>query len=130
MPYLGAVHFKSFFLASALLKIPEDPSVINIAPACLPTSLSTKNESFEGINCVATGWGKLKPHGKLQSDLHQVQLKVVHNKHCDTMYKMKYGIRLNQNQHLCAGPILSGGRGTCIVSCKFYLIYKDLKSFL
>ena len=35
------------------------------------------------------------------------------------MYEMKYNIQVNEDMHLCAGPIMSGGKGTCIVSSIF-----------
>ena len=32
------------------------------------------------------------------------------------MYDMKYNIQVDSDMHLCAGPIMAGGKGTCIVS--------------
>jgi len=98
----------------ALLKIPWDPQLQHYAPVCLPISSETKNETFHGINCVATGWGRTEMSGPLQDRLRHVELKVIDNQHCADMYGMKYNIKVDQDMHLCAGPILSGGKGTCI----------------
>ena len=75
----------------------------------------TKNETFLGINCVATGWGQTQMKGRLQDKLRQVQLTVINNRHCHEMYTMKYNIDVENDTHLCAGPIIAGGKGTCIV---------------
>ena len=56
--------------------------------------------------------------GPLQDRLRHVELKVIDNQHCADMYGMKYNIKVDQDMHLCAGPILSGGKGTCIVSIR------------
>ena len=53
---------------SALLKIPREPRVMNRAPVCLPESIETKNETFNGINCIATGWGQMEMKGPLQAE--------------------------------------------------------------
>ena len=84
---------------------------MNIAPVCLPS----KNQKFLGINCVATGWGQIEVKGQLQDELRQVQLSVVNTQHCQEMYHMKYDIDIDNATHLCAGPILQGGKGTCVV---------------
>ena len=101
---------------SALLKIPWDPRSLNMAPVCLPISQETKNETFLDMNCIATGWGQTASQGPLQDRLRQVELRVVETKHCQEMYDMKYNIQLHDDTHVCAGPIMSGGKGTCIVS--------------
>ena len=107
-----------FSHTTALLKIPWDPQLQHYAPVCLPISSETKNETFHGINCVATGWGRTEMSGPLQDRLRHVELKVIDNQHCADMYGMKYNIKVDQDMHLCAGPILSGGKGTCIVSIR------------
>ena len=92
-------------------EIPSDSG----SPVCLPTQDSgLSNETFLGIRCIATGWGQKSLGGKLQSKLREVELRVVDNKHCRDMYGLMHNIVI-QNYHLCAGPILQGGKGTCIV---------------
>ena len=96
-----------------MLKIPWEPRLMNFAkPVCLPD----QGKRFLGINCVATGWGQIEKHGQLQDQLRQVQLSVIENSHCQDMYHMKYDIDISNETHLCAGPILAGGKGTCVVS--------------
>ena len=72
------------------------------------------DETFLGIRCIATGWGQKSLGGKLQTKLREVELRIVDNKHCRDMYGLMHNIVI-QNYHLCAGPILQGGKGTCIV---------------
>ena len=81
---------------------------------CLPINNGLSAETFLGIRCVATGWGQMAVGGKLQTKLREVELRVIDNKHCRDMYGLMHNIAI-QNYHLCAGPILQGGKGTCIV---------------
>ena len=94
----------------ALLKV---SAITSFAPVCLPITYDTQNESFKGIRCIASGWGRSERYGEVKEDLHEVELKVVDNRHCKTMYGIKYNIQI-QDYHLCAGPIMSGGKGTCV----------------
>ena len=48
--------------------------------------INTKNETFNGINCIATGWGQMQMKGPLQDSLRQVELKVVDNQHCSVRF--------------------------------------------
>ena len=92
---------------------------MDIAPICLPVTPQSRNETFLGINCIATGWGQTKTTNNMNDKLRQVQLTVVDNRHCHQMYHMKYNIEVNNHTHLCAGPIIEGGKGTCIVSSTY-----------
>ena len=59
-----AKHFpRFFFLFAALLRIPWDLKLLKIAPICLPLSAKSRNETFLGINCMATGWGQTQMKG-------------------------------------------------------------------
>jgi len=98
----------------ALLRIPWDLKLLKIAPICLPLSAKSRNETFLGINCMATGWGQTQMKGPLHDKLRQVQLTVVNNRHCHEMYSMKHNIEVNNQTQLCAGPVITGGKGTCI----------------
>ena len=115
-----------------MLKLPSDPRILRLSPACLPTTALTRQESFLGIRCYATGWGQTEYGGDLQSELHQVsktfhrpiteylshlfqvELRVVPNEICDIKYGARYNISIH-DYHLCAGPIIEGGKGTCVV---------------
>ena len=105
-----------YIIFVALLRIPWDLKLMKIAPICLPLSAESRNETFLGINCMATGWGQTQMKGPLHDKLRQVQLTVVNNRHCHEMYSMKHNIEVNNQTQLCAGPVIAGGKGTCIVS--------------
>ena len=51
------------FHFAALLRIPWDLKLLKIAPICLPLSAKSRNETFLGINCMATGWGQTQMKG-------------------------------------------------------------------
>ena len=75
------------------------------------------------FRCVATGWGQTTQDGDLESRLHEVVLRVVNNTDCDTMYSLKYGVKINSG-HVCAGPDLGTVTGTCVVrDTTNYFIY-------
>ena len=102
---------------AALLKLSENKYTSHLSPpspVCLPINNGLSTETFLGIRCVATGWGRMAVGGKLQTKLREVELRVIDNKHCRDMYGLMHNIAI-QNYHLCAGPILQGGKGTCIV---------------
>ena len=102
---------------AALLKLSENKYTSHLSPpspVCLPINNGLSTETFLGIRCVATGWGQMAVGGKLQTKLREVELRVIDNKHCRDMYGLMHNIAI-QNYHLCAGPILQGGKGTCIV---------------
>lgn len=113
---------------AALLKIPWDAKLMKIAPICLPSTEESRNETFLGINCMATGWGQTQMKGRLHDHLRQVQLTVVNNRHCHQMYTMKYNIDVNNDTHLCAGPIIDGGKGTCVVSEFYFLLAHEAQN--
>ena len=54
-----------FFTFAALLRIPWDLKLLKIAPICLPLSAKSRNETFLGINCMATGWGQTQMKGTM-----------------------------------------------------------------
>ena len=45
------------------------------------------------------------------------------------MYDMKYNIQVDSDMHLCAGPIMAGGKGTCIVSIQRHYEKSRIESF-
>lgn len=106
--------FKEYHHDIAMLQLPDDPRIAQLSPACFPVTTPTHNETFLGIRCLATGWGQTEFGGDIQDDLHEVELTVVENQHCQEVYGMKYNVPI-RDYHLCAGPVLSGGKGTCVV---------------
>ena len=114
---------------AALLKLSENKYTSHLSPpspVCLPISNGLSTETFLGIRCVATGWGQMAVGGKLQTKLREVELRVIDNKHCRDMYGLMHNIAI-QNYHLCAGPILQGGKGTCIVRRHILFKYAHIK---
>eukprot|EP00095_Tigriopus_kingsejongensis_P001873 maker-scaffold70_size417918-snap-gene-1.16 protein:Tk01873 transcript:maker-scaffold70_size417918-snap-gene-1.16-mRNA-1 annotation:"hypothetical protein DAPPUDRAFT_330549" len=105
--------FKEYHHDIAMLQLPSDSRISRLSPACMPVTPGTHNETFLGVRCVATGWGQTEFGGDIQKDLHEVELRVVENRHCQEVYGMKYNVPI-RDYHLCAGPILSGGKGTCV----------------
>ncbi|XP_015906321.1 trypsin-1 [Parasteatoda tepidariorum] len=91
----------------ALMKLSESvTNNENIKPICLPKETDT----FQGMFCTASGWGKVQMSSKASEDLRAVAIEVFDNTKCQA-YTTKFRIPL-QIWHLCAGT-LHGGKGTC-----------------
>ncbi|XP_046646403.1 trypsin-1-like [Daphnia pulicaria] len=107
--------FKEYHHDIALMKLQKSESLQNVTDRirgiCLPTDDNV--EIFQGVRCIATGWGQSKKGNKLENILHQTELPVVENSHCKQVYGTMFNIPIN-NYHLCAGPITEGGAGTCV----------------
>lgn len=93
----------------AMIKLPKDVRINRLSPVCLPKS----SQTMEGVRCMATGWGQTEFGGELQSHLQQVELRVVDNVICEEKYGNRYNISIHP-YHLCAGPLIKGGKGTCV----------------
>ncbi|CAN7938633.1 unnamed protein product [Ixodes hexagonus] len=79
-----------------------------VQPICLPAP----GETFEGMNCVSSGWGATTSGGGAPSSvLREVSVPVYNNNVCLGPYARKFRINI-RNWHLCAGA-LEGGRGSC-----------------
>jgi len=106
--------FREYHNDIALLRL-RKPANINVSDyvgtVCLPSDEDP--DVFEGVKCIATGWGQTKLGSKMVNVLRQAELPVVHNKHCTQMYSTMYSIAIKE-YHLCAGPLHDGGVGTCI----------------
>ncbi|XP_044160575.1 serine protease 27-like [Bufo gargarizans] len=86
----------------------EEP--VNFSPHVLPVCLPPKTLKLaEGTLCWATGWGDIKDGVPLPSPgtLQKVQLALIDNKNCESMYQTSLGynpkIKLIQKDMLCAG---------------------------
>ena len=44
----------------ALLRLHSGGRTSAASPACLPNTSETAGESFEGVRCIATGWGRTR----------------------------------------------------------------------
>lgn len=47
----------------------------SVFPLCLPSELD--EETFESLECVATGWGRTSADGEMSDDLLKVDLSVL-----------------------------------------------------
>jgi len=91
----------------AMLRLPRP--VKRIVPICIPDT-----DKIIGLNCVATGWGQTVQNGTLENKLHQATLRIVETANCAEMYRIKYGIKI-QEGHICAGVNPSQPQtGTCV----------------
>ncbi|XP_054721249.1 trypsin-like [Uloborus diversus] len=91
----------------ALMKLAEPvPSNSNIKPICLPK----ESDTFSGMICTASGWGKVDFSSRASEDLRAVGIQVFDNENCNA-YTTKFRIPI-QAWHLCAGT-MEGGKGTC-----------------
>ncbi|XP_071098341.1 chymotrypsin-like protease CTRL-1 [Haliotis cracherodii] len=89
----------------AMLKIATQTQAYTkyIRPVCLPS----KNETFDGMYCTATGWGAMHTDGYGTRRLFKVDLPLVKNDICS--YLMDRTIPASE---LCAGN-KRGGQDTC-----------------
>ncbi|GAB6023504.1 hypothetical protein CHUAL_008281 [Chamberlinius hualienensis] len=79
---------------------------------CLPKTKLTRNETFVGLRCVATGWGRTHVGGRNSDYLQKIDLPIVENQVCKQAYAHTFRIPIQQ-YHICAG-YRTGGKGTCI----------------
>lgn len=109
--------FKEYHHDIALMKLQKSADHKNhtdrVRAICLPTEGEDDATIFQGVKCIATGWGQSKKGSKLENILHQTELPVIENSHCKQIYGAMYNIPIN-SYHLCAGPTSEGGTGTCI----------------
>ncbi|XP_022247413.1 transmembrane protease serine 3-like, partial [Limulus polyphemus] len=109
---VSKVHYNAWYSKYdndiAIMRLSEPVTVNeNIRPICMPS----KEDTFEGLDCVATGWGKVDFDKKGSSVLRKVNVKVFDNSVCHNAYHDKFDISIHR-WHLCAGT-LEGGKGTC-----------------
>jgi len=81
----------------------------DITPICIPGP-----EQVIGLKCVATGWGQTTRNGSLEQKLHQATLQIIPNSQCADLYKIKYGLNI-EDGHVCAGSSRFGeAAGACV----------------
>ncbi|XP_022669631.1 serine protease 30-like isoform X2 [Varroa jacobsoni] len=100
--------YKGYEQDIALVRMASPANWTNfIRPLCLPE----EEDDFQGLTCIATGWGKIDYNAKASNVLQEVLVRVFDNSVCDAVYRPKFKIAIKK-YHLCAGT-LDGGRGTC-----------------
>lgn len=80
----------------------------HISPICLPPS----DDSLVGHNGTVTGWGRLSEGGTLPSVLQEVQVPIVSNNYCKSMFLRAGRHEIIPDVFLCAGHE-GGGRDSC-----------------
>ncbi|GAB1608060.1 hypothetical protein Ahia01_001090100, partial [Argonauta hians] len=89
----------------AILKLPKsvkEDDCVQFSP------LAQQGESFDGLQCIAAGWGDLKWKGKPSNDLQKVPLKAIRLSKC-----IRRSAMIISEGILCAGTFRKGGAGTC-----------------
>ncbi|XP_044761886.1 serine proteinase stubble [Coccinella septempunctata] len=80
----------------------------HIAPICLPAS----DDLLIGENATVTGWGRLSEGGTLPSVLQEVQVPIVSNDRCKSMFLRAGRHEFIPDIFLCAGHE-KGGQDSC-----------------
>ncbi|XP_056638685.1 serine proteinase stubble-like [Diorhabda sublineata] len=80
----------------------------HISPICLPAS----NDLLIGENATVTGWGRLSEGGTLPSVLQEVQVPIVSNDRCKSMFLRAGRHEFIPDIFLCAG-YEGGGQDSC-----------------
>ncbi|CAN7937923.1 unnamed protein product, partial [Ixodes hexagonus] len=82
----------------------------HLMPICLPE----KDQSFEGQNCTASGWGltknRLEGGKSLSAQLQKADLPILAHNVCKEYYEQFNEV--HDNTMICAGPP-EGGKGVC-----------------
>ncbi|CAN7937922.1 unnamed protein product, partial [Ixodes hexagonus] len=78
----------------------------HLMPICLPE----KDQSFEGQNCTASGWGLTKDRQSTHQLILKADLPIVAHNVCKEYYE-QYN-EVHDNTMICAGPP-EGGKGVC-----------------
>ncbi|XP_022921220.1 serine protease filzig [Onthophagus taurus] len=93
----------------ALLEL-DQPVIFDkhIIPICLPR----EGEDFTGRMATVTGWGRLKYGGGVPSILQEVQVPIMENEVCQTMFQTAGHTKTIYGSFLCAG-YANGQKDSC-----------------
>ncbi|KAH9502045.1 Suppressor of tumorigenicity 14 protein [Dermatophagoides farinae] len=80
----------------------------NIIPICLPEH----NETYVGRWATVTGWGRLHEDGPLPNVIQHVDVPIITNKDCESMYRRAGYIEDIPNIFVCAG-LAKGTKDSC-----------------
>uniref|UniRef100_A0A4Q8K3P6 U19-Liphistoxin-Lsp1a_1 n=1 Tax=Liphistius sp. SGP-2016 TaxID=1905180 RepID=A0A4Q8K3P6_9ARAC len=109
---VAEVHYNPWYYGYdkdiALLKL-EKPLTFNdyVSPICIPD----EDAGFQGMKCIASGWGKVDFNKKGSNVLREVEIQILDNSVCHGPYFSVYKIPI-KGWHICAGTV-EGGKGTC-----------------
>ncbi|KOB75680.1 Serine proteinase stubble [Operophtera brumata] len=93
----------------ALVKL---ESVVQFAPHISPICLPASDDLLVGENATVTGWGRLSEGGVLPSVLQEVQVPIVSNDRCKSMFLRAGRHEFIPDIFLCAGHE-RGGHDSC-----------------
>ncbi|GFG32018.1 hypothetical protein Cfor_08536, partial [Coptotermes formosanus] len=95
----GDFSFMNFDHDIALLRLNDKvPITDNIRPICLPNNT---DETYDGAQAIASGWGTVKEDGKPSCILQKVEVPVMSNQECRK--NTKYSETMISDNMLCAG---------------------------
>lgn len=107
------VHPKyNFFTYEYDLALVQLDKAIEFAPHIRPICLPTTDDLLTGRNATVTGWGRLSEGGTLPSILQEVQVPIVSNDRCKSMFLKAGRQEIIPEIFLCAGHD-GGGQDSC-----------------
>ncbi|KAI5637693.1 trypsin domain-containing protein [Phthorimaea operculella] len=108
-----AVHPKyNFFTYEYDLALVKLESPVAFAPHISPICLPATDDLLVGENATVTGWGRLSEGGVLPSILQEVQVPIVSNERCKSMFLRAGRHEFIPDIFLCAGHE-RGGHDSC-----------------
>jgi len=87
-------------------------SAVDFKPNAIPICLPQNNDKLVGKTGSVTGWGRRSEYGQISTILREVQLPIISNKQCMSMYRSSGQNEWIPNIFLCAGTA-RGGRDSC-----------------
>ncbi|XP_053604787.1 serine proteinase stubble isoform X1 [Plodia interpunctella] len=108
-----AVHPKyNFFTYEYDLALVKLEAPVQFAPHISPICLPASDDLLVGENATVTGWGRLSEGGVLPSILQEVQVPIVSNERCKSMFLRAGRHEFIPDIFLCAGHE-RGGHDSC-----------------
>nr|XP_026498672.1 serine proteinase stubble isoform X1 [Vanessa tameamea] len=108
-----AVHPKyNFYTYEYDLALVKLDSSVQFAPHISPICLPASDDLLVGENATVTGWGRLSEGGVLPSVLQEVQVPIVSNERCKSMFLRAGRHEFIPDIFLCAGHE-RGGHDSC-----------------
>ncbi|XP_022662170.1 chymotrypsin-like protease CTRL-1 isoform X8 [Varroa destructor] len=92
-----------------------DPLKLNNSTVCPIHLPSKESQNFEGLTCMATGWGRTSEYGDQSKKLLKVALPVLNSTVCQNKYKkvLKTALETFAATKICAGRLDKDGYGVC-----------------
>ncbi|CAL1291134.1 unnamed protein product [Larinioides sclopetarius] len=94
------------------LALLEMEAPVEFLPYVVPICLPHRNEDFTGKMAFVTGWGKLTAGGDVPNILQEVQVPIVSNGECQSMFYQAGHHKAIRSNFVCAG-YTNGGQDSC-----------------